>query len=169
MWADASGSFDRFDLSVTIRALSATGEWIYANREMAEDREYRGSIEREPGSPLSQIPVGLQFDTDGLPMGLKHGDSQTLGLVYTGAMGDVRNGFPILSVRIWDAAPGAGAAAFEAAFLRALAAGDAGVQVWLSADRKAPPVEEDGVSGYAVIQPVSRIRWQQLIRLGNRA
>ncbi|KQU17524.1 hypothetical protein ASG63_08415 [Methylobacterium sp. Leaf94] len=166
LWNDvASGAGERFDAAVIIRAMKESGEWIYSQRRMDHNVEYRGTLERMPDHPLADVPVDLRFDIDAHPTGSRHGDSQTLGIVYTGAYGDVRTGFPLLSVRIWGDA--AGAAAFEAAFMRALAGGHDGLRVWLWADRIAP-TNPESPSGFAAIQPVTRIKFDQSIRLGGR-
>ncbi|GLS43730.1 hypothetical protein [Methylobacterium brachythecii] len=166
LWDDASGSGSRFDATVVIRAVKESGEWIHANRQMHHDVEYRGTLDRLPEHPLSEVPVDLRFDTQPHPYGSQHGDTQTLGLAYTGAYGDEKTGFPCLSVRIWG--DESGAAAFEAAFMRALAAGLGGLRVWFSADWKAPTITASA-SGFAAIQPVSRIKYDQIIRLdGSR-
>lgn len=162
LWDNASGSGSRFDATIVIRAVKESGEWHYANRRMHHDIEYHGTLDRLPDHPLSEVPVDLRFDTDLHPYGSQHGDEQTLGLAYTGAYGDVRTGFPILSIRIWG--DEAGAAAFEAAFMRALAGGQDGLRVWLSADRKVPTIPASA-SGVAAIQPLSRIKFDQIIRL----
>jgi len=165
LWTDASGSGSRFDATIVIRAMRESGEWDYGNRRMHQDIEYRGTLDRLPGHPLSGVPVDLRFDTEPHPYGSQHGDTQTLGLVYTGANGDEHTGIPILSVRIWG--DEAGAVAFEAAFMRAMAGGQDGLSVWLWADRKAPTIPAS-VSGFAVIQPVSRIKFEQTTRLRTR-
>ena len=165
LWDAASGSRSSFDTTVVIRVLKETGEWIYANRKMGHEVEYRGRLDCLPDHPLSEVPVDLRFDTDTHPTGSRHGDAQTLGMVYTGAYGDERTGFPLLSVRIWGDA--AGAAAFETAFMRAIAGGHAELRVWLWADRKAPGIPPTE-AGFAAIQPLTRIRFEQSIRLGAR-
>jgi hypothetical protein len=151
---------------VVIRAMGESGEWHYGNRRMHHDVEYRGTLDRLPDDPLSEVPVGLRFDTELHPTGSQHGDAQTLGLVYTGAYGDERTGFPFLSVRIWG--DEGGAAAFEGAFMRAMAGGHDGLSVWLWADQKAPTIPASPSSEFAAIQAVSRIKFEQTTRLGAR-
>lgn len=166
LWSAASGSLSRFDMTVVIRAMGESGEWYYGNRRMSHDVEYRGTLDRMPEDPLGEVPVDLRFDTEPHPRGSQYGDAQTLGFVYTGAYGDERTGFPILSVRIWG--DEAGAAAFEGAFMRAMAGGHDGLSVWLWADRKAPTIPASASEEFAAIQPVSRIKFEQTIRLGAR-
>lgn len=165
LWSAASGSLSRFDMTVVIQAMGESGEWNFADRRMSHDVEYRGTLDRMPEDPLGGVRVDLRFDTEFYPYGSQYGNAQTLELVYTGAHGDERTGFPILSVRIWG--DKAGTAAFEAAFMRAMAGGHDGLSVWLWADQKAPPIPASP-SGFAAIQPVSRIKFEQTIRLGAR-
>lgn len=165
LWGDASGSGSHFDATVIIRAVKESGNWDHGNRQMHHDIEYQGTLDRLPEHPLSEVPVDLRFDTQPYPHGSKHGDTQTLGLAYTGAYGDERTGFPILSIRIWG--DEAGAVAFEAAFMRALAGGQDGLSVWFWAEQKAPKIPASPL-GFAAIQPVSRIKFDQTIRLSTR-
>lgn len=96
LWSDvALGWTTHSDAAVVIRALKESGEWIYASRQMDHDVEYLGRLERLPGHPLGDVPVDVRFDNGTHPAGARHGDSQTLGMVYTGAYGDERTGFPL--------------------------------------------------------------------------
>jgi hypothetical protein len=51
--------------------------------------------------------------------------------------------------------------------MRALAGGEDGLRVWLWADRRAPEIPPTA-SGFAAIQPLTRIKFDQSIRLGAR-
>ena len=151
LWSDVAwGSTTHFDAAVVIRAMKESGEWIYASLQMDHGIEYLGRLERLPGHPLGDVPVDLRFNNGTQPAGVWHGDSQTLGMVYMGAYGDERTGFLLLSVRIWGDA--AGAAAFEAAFMRALAGGEDGLRVWLWAYQRAPEIPSTA-SGFAASPP----------------
>ncbi len=163
LWEAAVGGLsERFDATMIVRARSEVADWNYGNRQLSPSVTYRGSLDREPGDPLGLVPVNLQFETGPHPDGLRHADAQTLGLVYTGAFGNEREGHALLSVRVWG--DEAGAAVFGAAFDRALTAGDEGLRVWLFAPRRASPIK-DTTTGFAVVQPLHRVLYEHVVQL----
>lgn len=165
LWETAVGGLDgRFDTSIVVRARREVADWHFGSRRLTPDVTYLGALEREPGDPLGLIPVDLRFDTSEHPDGQRYATSETLGLVYTGALGNAVDGHALLSVRLWG--DEAGAAVFGAAFDRALAAGHDGLRVWTFAQSQAVPIEEVA-SGFAVVQPVTRIRYEHDVRLGR--
>lgn len=123
--------------------------------------EYLGRLERLSGHPPGDVPVDFRFDTVAHPASNRRGDSQTLGMVSTGAYGNEHTGFLLLSVSIW------GNAAFEATFMRALASGEDELHVWLWADRRTPEIPPT-TSGLAPIRPLTRIKFDRFVRLSAR-
>jgi len=166
LWTEAflSGG-QRFHGLVLITAL-------HKRHEFCEDRpdpsfqtkiEYFGRLTREPGSSINHIGVTLSFDTQHVSFEWASIPDSAAGFASTQEWQEHYKTACYLGVTV--RATAASSLEFETTFHPAKANGQDFVPLRLSSERPVPPIDNDG---FACVQPLSSVAFQQKVSLVGR-